>query len=151
MVDEGKTSHPSAFVSYSWDSEQHKAWVGELAARLRADGADVKIDQWETVPGDQLPEFMEASLRDNDFVIIVCTQNYKLRSDDREGGVGYEGDIMTAQVLAGRDDRQFIPILREGDWVDAAPTWIAGKFYVDLSDEPYDEEKYQSLLGTLQV
>ena len=27
--------HPSVFISYSWDSEEHENWVTFLAARLR--------------------------------------------------------------------------------------------------------------------
>ena len=87
---------PSAFISYSWDSDEHKKWVRELAIQLRAQGIDVILDQWHTAPGDQLPAFMERAIRENDFVLIVCTPKYKDKSDSRSGGVGYEGDIMTA-------------------------------------------------------
>jgi len=88
------------FISYSWDSELHKTWVKTLAKRLRKDGVDVKLDCWSAVPGSQLPAFMEESIRDNEFVLIVCTPNYKNKSDNRKGGVGYEGDIMTAEIMA---------------------------------------------------
>lgn len=27
--------HPSVFISYSWDSEEHENWVTVLAAKLR--------------------------------------------------------------------------------------------------------------------
>ena len=90
----------SAFISYSWDNEPHKEWVRELATRLRSDGVDVILDRWHSVPGDQLPMFMEKSIRENDYVLIVCTQNYKKKSDNREGGVGYEGDIITAELFS---------------------------------------------------
>ena len=43
LGDDGK--HPTAFISYSWDDESHKSWVKELAARLRKDGVDVKLDR----------------------------------------------------------------------------------------------------------
>ena len=59
-----------AFVSYSWDSDQHKKWVRELAARLRSDGVDVILDQWHLLPGDQIPEFMERSVRESNYVLI---------------------------------------------------------------------------------
>lgn len=104
-VQTGHTSAPvsgkgermrSAFISYSWDDEPHRDWVRRLAERLRADGVDVSIDRWGTAPGDQLPAYMEKAIRDNQFVAIICTPRYKRRSDAREGGVGYEGDIMTA-------------------------------------------------------
>ena len=137
---------PTAFVSYSWDSQQHRTWVRSLAERLRSEGVDVKLDQWELEPGDQLPRFMEQAIRENDFVLIVCTPRYKVRSDAREGGVGYEGDIMTAEVFTGGSERKFIPVLREREWVEAAPSWLAGKVYVDLRGDSYSEDAYDELL-----
>ena len=38
MANNHPGSTPTAFISYSWDTEEHKAWVREFAARLRADG-----------------------------------------------------------------------------------------------------------------
>jgi hypothetical protein len=107
------------------------------------------LDQWHLIPGDQLPAFMEKAVRDSDYVLIVCTPRYKDRSERRVGGVGYEGDIITGQVLTTRNERKFIPILRLGDWNQAAPTWLAGKYHVDLRSEPYDERHYQDLLTSL--
>jgi hypothetical protein len=101
---------PTVFLSYSWDNEEHKAWVKKLAARLRSDGVSVVLDQWELQPGDRLPIFMEAAIRENDFVLIVCTPHYKERSEARQGGVGYEGDIMTGELLGTRNERKFIPL-----------------------------------------
>jgi len=140
---------PSAFISYSWDNDPHKVWVKEFAARTRADGVSTMLDQWHSAPGDQLPSFMERAIRDNDYVIIVCTPRYKERSDARRGGVGYEGDIMTAEVFTRANHRKFIPVLRRGDWSESAPSWLQGKYYVDLSSTPYSEEKYQDLLLTV--
>ena len=123
----------TAFVSYSWDDDEHKAWARAIAERLRSDSIYATIDQWATVPGDQLPEFMERAIAENLYVLIVCTPRYKSRSERREGGVGYEGDIITAELLQSRNHRKFIPILRKGEWQDAAPSWLAGKYYIELS------------------
>jgi hypothetical protein len=141
-------TNPTCFISYSWDNDAHMAWVRDFAARLRGDNIDVKLDQWETAPGDQLPVFMERSIRENDYVLIICTQKYKRRSDNREGGVGYEGDIMTAEVFATQNHRKFIPVLRVGDWLQAAPAWLTGSYYVDLRGDPYPERGYNDLLTT---
>jgi hypothetical protein len=140
---------PKAFLSYSHDSPSHRAWVKELASRLRGDGVETILDQWELAPGDQIAEFMERAVRENDFVLIICTPRYKERSDARTGGVGYEGDIMTAEVYRDRNHRKFIPILRVGDWSEAAPSWLTGKYHVDLRGEPYSEENYRQLLTSL--
>jgi len=140
---------PTAFVSYSWDSEDHKAWVRDLAAKLRNDGVDVRLDRWELKPGDQLPSFMETSVRENDFVLIVCTPNYKAKSDHREGGVGYEWDIMTGEAFSGKDPRKFIPVLRAGTWQESSPSWLLGKYGVDLRRDPCSADQYKDLLNTL--
>ena len=140
---------PSAFISYSWDNDDHKQWVRNLATRLRKDGIKAILDKWETAPGDQLPAFMEQAIRENQFVVIICTPRYKIRSESRKGGVGYEGDIMTAETLNQQNNRKFIPILRKGTWSDAAPSWLSGKCYIDLSAEPYSEQNYEELVRTL--
>lgn len=142
-------THPTAFISYSWDDEKHKTWVRELATRLRADGIDVHLDHWHTVPGDQLPEFMEREIRNNDFVLIICTPKYKTKSDGRTGGVGYEGDIMTAEVLTRQNDRKFIPVHARDTWAESAPSWLLGKRHVDLSDAARYASGYQDLLATI--
>lgn len=140
---------PRAFLSYSWEDDEHRAWVREFATRLRADGIETIIDRWNAVPGDQLPAFMENAIRSNDYVLIVCTPKYKQKSDNRQGGVGYEGDIMTAEVLGTANHRKFIPVLRKGSWAESAPTWISGKYFIDLSASPYSEENYGDLLVTM--
>ena len=140
---------PKAFISYSWDDDAHREWVKQLAIRLRADGVDVTLDRWHAAPGDQIPAFMERAVRENDFVIAVCTPRFKEKSDGRGGGVGYEGDIMTAYAFTGGDKRKFIPVLRRGSWDEAAPTWLLGRAKIDLSGDPYSESEYEELLRTL--
>jgi len=138
-----------AFISYSWDSDSHCDWVKTLAEKLRVDGIEAILDQWSLVPGDQLPEFMEKAVRESNFVLIICTHKYKDKSDKRIGGVGYEGDIITGEVLKESNHRKFIPILRQKSWEESAPSWLVGKIYVDLSDDPLSAKNYQQLMSTL--
>ena len=145
---------PTAFITYSWDDEDHKAWVKGLAERLRGDGVDVLLDIWEVAPGGQMPEFMERGVADSDFVLVICTPGYRERSDERRGGVGYEGHIITSEMAVRGNHEKFIPILRWGTWGDGGPTdaaaaWIRGKRYIDMSGDPYSEEQYKELVQTL--
>jgi TIR domain len=140
---------PKAFISYSWDNDPHRDWVKAFGTRLRSDGVNVTLDQWHLQLGDQLPAFMERAVRENDYVLIVCTPTYADRSNRRVGGVGYEGDIMSGAVFTTRNERKFIPILRVGDWRTAAPTWLAGRYGVDLRGDPFSEQEYQDLFHTL--
>ena len=119
----------------------------ELATEWRTDGVDVRLDHWHTVPGDQLPEFMERETRNSDYVVIVCTPKYKAKSEGRMGGVGYEGDIMTAEVFAQRNHRKFIPILARSTWQGSAPSWLSAKRHVDL--RPFHDAWAGWALGSL--
>jgi hypothetical protein len=140
---------PKVFISYAWENDDHKEWVVQLASRLRSDGVESIIDQWELVPGDQLPYFMERAVKESAFVLIICTPKYKHRSDQREGGVGYEGDIMTAEVSVMQNRRKFIPVLRGPTWKDAAPIWLLGSKYICMWDEALEDE-YRHLLNILK-
>jgi hypothetical protein len=145
---EESTRPPKVFISYAWEDDV-KTWVRVFAKRLRKDGVETVLDLWETDYGDHLPEFMEKAVRESDFVILICTPKYKKKSDGRQGGVGYEGHIITAEIFEKSNHRKFIPVLRKSGWGFASPSWAAGKLYIDLSGNPYDEENYRDLLRTL--
>lgn len=93
---------------------------------------------------------METAIRDSDFVLIVCTPQYRDKSNRRLGGVGYEGHIIAAELMTDRNERKFVPLLRSGDWREAAPSSLLGKSYIDLRGNPYPEESYHQLLRALR-
>ena len=140
---------PTVFISYAWEDDAHREWVHSLASRLHLDNVEVTLDQWTLVPGDQLPVFMEKAVRENSFVLCICTPSYNDKSDSRAGGAGYEGDIMTAEVFLRGNHRKFIPVLRRGTPAEALPGWMEGKVYVNLSGDPYSEAQYKLLVETL--
>src|SRR5688572_25699189 len=103
----------SVFISYSWDSPGHKAWVAKLAASLRARGARVRFDQDDLRPGADITAYMESAIRESDRVLLVCTPGFKKRADSREGGVGYEQAIVTGEIFSGvAHPEKFVPVLR---------------------------------------
>jgi len=140
---------PTAFISYARESDEHKAWVIEFGTRLRSDGIDLTLDEWHLRPGDELPRFMESAIRESDFVLVVCTPAYRAKSDARSGGVGYEGSVIAAEITTGTPRRKFIPILRSGEWRDAAPAWLKGSIYIDFRPNPYPDASYDVLRNTL--
>lgn len=138
------------FISYSWDDEAHKKWARDFAIRLQDDGMEIIFDQWHTGLGDQLSRFMQKAVRESDFVLCICTPRYKEKSDSGSGGVGYEEYIMTAEFFHKPGQRKFIPVLRKGEWLEAAPSWLLGVIHADLRGDPYSERDYQELLSMLQ-
>lgn len=137
------------YLSYSWDNAVHMDWVSRLAFRLEANGLKVLVDQWNTKLGNSLTHFMETAVSSSDFVLLICTPNYKKRADARKGGVGYEQDLMTAERLVAGNHNKFIPVLREGDWRSALPGWIAGHLGMDLRGDMFAEDNFQQLIEHL--
>ena len=140
---------PKVFISYSWESKEHSDWVKSLADKLLADGIEAIIDSYDVSPGDRLPKFMESSIRDSDYVIIICTEEYKRKANNREKGVGYESHIISAELYNNHNDRKFIPIIRQGDFNTALPTYLDGKLAIDLRGNPFNEDSYKDLIASI--
>ena len=140
---------PKVFISYSWESKEHSDWVNSLADKLLADGIEAIIDNYDVSPGDRLPKFMESSIRDSDYVIIICTEEYKRKANNREKGVGYESHIISAELYNNHNDRKFIPIIRQGDFNTAVPTYLDGKLAIDLRGNPFNETSYKDLIASI--
>src|ERR1017187_225257 len=142
---------PKVFISYAWEDEPHPTWVMDLATRLRTkDGIDVTLDQWGNHPGDELTLFMEKSVHDNRFVILICTPTYKAKFDARLGGVGYEARIITGEIHAGLAKRKVVPVHRAGTWHQAAPWVVLGNANINLTGDPFREAEYRALVDTLK-
>lgn len=141
---------PKVFISYSWDSESHKEWVKRLTDSLIENGVDAHLDQYDVELGDRLPEYMENNITNSDFVLIICTEDYKKKADSRKSGVGYEGHIISGELLSSANENKFIPILRSEDFSHIMPIFLAGKLGVRLKDDfSVDDDAFQDLLATL--
>ncbi len=143
------TRTPPVFISYAWETPAHHDWVHRLATRLLSDGVMVTLDQWDLAPGDNIPGFIERAIQVSDFVLCICTPKYVEKANTRTGGVGYESQVIAADMTATKDHRRFIPVIRRGTAISVLPTWLQGKAYVDLSTDPYSEQEYERLLRTL--
>jgi hypothetical protein len=151
----GQTRAPSAsklgqtFISYSWESPEHKEWVLAFATALRKSGVNVVLDEWHLPPGGDMYHFMEHSVRSAEFVIVVCTPAYAAKADARIGGVGYEARIITTELAQQTDQRKFLPILRSGEYLSAVPIWLTSRRGLDFTATPYSAAEFERLLRTL--
>lgn len=139
-----------AFISYSWEDEEHKNWVRSFADRLLENGIEATLDQYDLEPGDRLPHFMEQAVTNSDYVLIICTPTYKEKSDARKGGVGYEEHIITAELLSKGNERKFIPVIRKGNVSNALPVSLAGKLAIDLKDGAFYDRNFDDLVAKLK-
>ncbi len=137
---------PKVFISYSWDSDEHKAWVKNLADRLFSKGVNVILDQYEAKSGDNITYFMERAVTDTDKILLILTENYKLKADGRGGGVGYEYSMINAEWYKSQtDNNKFIPILRGKNADNCKPIFVNSFIYIDMSDDELFDEKFKEL------
>ena len=112
-----KVRVPRVFISYSHDSAEHAANVLKLANHLRRDGVDALIDQYFTSPPEGWPAWMEAHVREDDFVVMVCTETYRRRVEGRENpgtglGVAWEGSLIYNRIYREKGNlSRFVPVL----------------------------------------
>lgn len=140
---------PTVFISYSWDSENHKAWVRKLSEELSLHGIRTIIDQKDLQLGDHLTLFMERSIKESDFILIICTPTYKEKADRRIGGVGYEESIITSDVLINLNNRKYITVLASGNWISSVPTWAESKYGADLSSEGTYKNEFAKIVSAI--
>ena len=139
---------PKVFISYSHDSQVHKQWVLQLVIRLRNNGIDAIIDQFELSLGDDLPHFMETNLATADKIIMVCTDTYVKKANLGEGGVGYEKMIITSNLLKKINENKIIPIVRQSS-VTELPTFLKTKLYINFSTDGEYEFNYDNLVRSI--
>lgn len=142
-----KSKNPVVFISYSWDDEPHKEWVLNLANRLCEDGIDVILDRYYLKPGKNLPCFVEDSIQRAERIIIVFTQNYKLKADKRAGGVGYEYSIVNADLYNNQtENEKIIPVLRAGTKEESIPSFMQQFIHIDIRNDEKFENSYLDLI-----
>lgn len=141
--------HPKVFISYSWEDEEHIEWTKELANYLIKNGVDAHIDQYDLEIGDRLPQFMEREITNADYVLIICTPNYKEKANNRKSGVGYEGHIIAGELFQNQNEKKFIPIIRKGQIEECFPTYLIGKLGINFKNDNKFEESLKDLLATI--
>lgn len=138
--------NPTVFVSYSHDSESHKAWVLKLATDLRSHGVNAVLDQWDLRLGSDLRFFMEQGLSNSNLVLCICSEMYVQKADSGHGGSGYEAMIMTQSLLRDQNLDFVIPIIRNNTGTRKTPLAFGSKSYIDFNDDQKYFFRYQELL-----
>lgn len=129
---------PKLFVSYSWSTPEHEAWVVELAEELAAAGIHVILDKWDLREGQEASAFMEQMVSDPTVkkVVLLCDKVYAEKANGRVGGVGTEAQIISAGIYKSTNNSKFVAVVRERDEHGHAylPTYYTSRIYIDLSE-----------------
>lgn len=139
------------FISYSWDGDEHRAWVKKFVDSLEEIEEITTI--WDGYDLDSLIDknfFMEDATHDVDFVVAITTSAYKAKADERKGGVGIETFLMSAVHWNGllKDKRsKIIAVQREAN---STPRYLEGHFYLDFTQDSQFPAKLLELERLLQ-
>jgi hypothetical protein len=147
---------PRVFISYSHDSQEHKARVLALAQELRRNGVDARIDRYVPSPPEGWPLWCQVEIREAKFVLAVCTDSYKRRVDGEEAsgkglGVLWEATIIRQHLYkAGGVSNKIVPILfADESKADESEKWIPEPLKGYSHYRPDQPESYESLYRLL--
>jgi TIR domain len=148
MADPGEV-----FASYSWDSEEHTKAVLALSNRLRGDGIDCVLDQYEVSPPEGWPRWMDRKIASAGLVLVVCTEIYlaKINGEDAPDkglGVKWEGGLIYQHLYnQGASNSRFIPVLMKASDKRFIPVPLQGASYFVVDTEVGYQHLYNRLLG----
>jgi hypothetical protein len=139
----------NVFISYSWDDDEHKDWVIHLAKKIEAAGGNPLLDQKNLKFGNNIPLFMETMIVRADVVLLILTPKYKLKADNRSGGVGYEYNIINGKLYSLHQNEKYIPVLRNGNHDTSVPLFLQSYRYADLTKGTHYQKNLDDLLGQI--
>lgn len=142
-------SSPRVFISYSHDSYDHADRVRALSDRLRTDGIDCLIDQYVTAPPEGWPLWMSKQVEESNFVLVVFTRRYTLKSREcQRSGARFESVLVLQDLYeAGMINEKFIPLLFEDDDREHIVKWLRPYTHYVVSDNSAYEALRRRLLN----
>jgi len=143
-------SAPKVFISYSWSSPEHQAWVIDLASRLVDCGVDILLDKWDLREGQEANAFMEQMVSNPDVskVIIVSDRTYVEKANARKGGAGTEAQIVSKEIYEANAEGKFVVAVTERDENGdlCVPAYYTSRIFIDLSDQSIAADGFERLL-----
>jgi len=143
----------TVFISYSHDSRAHVRQVLALSNRLRSEGIDCVLDQYESSPPEGWPRWMDRQVRNAHLVLMICTEKYyrRVMGEEHEGeglGIKWEGNLIYQHLYDGESlNTKFVPVLFRPEDTTFIPTPLRGSTrYVVGTEEGY-ALLYARLLG----
>jgi len=138
--------HPRVFISYSHDSPEHADKVLGFANKLRSEGIDAILDQYEPWPEKGWAQWMLQQMSKADFVLVICTERYYKGVMDRlapgeKRGIKYEWNLINTYFWEeGTINKRFLPVFLQKRDVRWIPDPFRGSVYFRTDmDEGYEE------------
>lgn len=148
-----QNKNPIVFISYSQDSVSFADKVLSFSNRLRREGIDAILDQYEEAPSEGWPRWMESSINKADYVIVVGSKEYydKIYGNVEQGngrGVKWEGNLIYQKLyMSDSINEKYIPVVFAENDLEYIPTPLQGSTYYNVSDDVRFDKLYWRLRG----
>lgn len=146
-------TNPKVFISYTHDSIEHADKVLLLSNKLRLEGIDTILDQYEDSPPEGWPKWMDRQIKNADYVLMICTSTYYKRvMGEEKTGVGlggiWEGTLIYQHLYnGGLINTKFIPVLTDSSSFEDIPTPLQGATHYRMNSDTDDNKLYWRLRG----
>jgi hypothetical protein len=148
---------PRVLISYSHDSPAHEATVLALSGRLRSEGINAILDQYEPFPSQGWIQWMKQQVLHARFVLVVCTETYCRRAAGEETpGIG-RGAIYESQLIqqllynTGGVNEKFVPVVLMEDDRNHIPVELQRYPHYCLDTDRGYEDLYRLLTNQPRV
>lgn len=139
------------FISYSWDSDEHKEWVKKLADALE-EIEEVHVT-WDGYDLDSLVDknhFMESGIYDANMILVVTTKIYKEKADQRIGGVGIETCLASAVHWSRMQREQKTGVIVIRREADSIPRYLESHICLDFQGDANYSRRINELIDIIR-
>lgn len=149
----GAEKNPIVFISYSQDTVDFADKVLAFSNRLRSEGIDSVLDQYEEDPPEGWPRWTENNINNADYVVVIGSKGYydKIYGNIEQGkgrGVKWEGNIIYQKLyMSDSVNTKFVPVIFDEKDLRYVPTPLQGSTYYNLSDNDGFDKLYWRLRG----
>ncbi len=148
-----KHENPIVFISYSQDSISFADQVLAFSNKLRSEGIDAVLDQYEEAPPEGWPRWMENNINKADYVIIIGSKGYfdKIYGNVDQGkgrGVKWEGNLIYQKLyMSDTLNTKYIPVVFDENDLEYIPVPLQGSTYYNVNTETGFNRLYWRLRG----
>lgn len=143
---EKQIKNPRVFISYTGTDVKNRAWVKNLAYKLRSSGVNARLDVFHLKPGQDLPQWMTNEIIMADKVLLICDRYYAEKADNRKGGVGWETMIIQGDMLSRQEQDKYVAILRDKDIDQSLPIYVKSRYALNWADDSQIDKEFNDLL-----
>lgn len=131
---------PKVFISYAHSTNTFANKILYFSNNLRTEQyIDANIDQYEESPPQGWQRWMDEQIRDADYVLVICTQDYMNKLNNyatsNGKGVNWEVNIIYQHLYdACCNNSKFIPILLNDGTPADIPTPLRSSTFYNIED-----------------